>query len=94
MAAHGARRLGRMNNNLSTIIGVELMCAAQGIEFRAPLKTSAQLQKAMEIIRRDVPAIKQDRYLAPDIGKAAELVANATLVEALGLEGFVVGGVE
>ncbi len=40
MAAHGARRLGRMCDNLEVILGVELMCAAQGIEFRAPLQTS------------------------------------------------------
>ena len=41
MAAHGARRLARMTANLTTILGVEAMCAAQGIEQRAPLTTSA-----------------------------------------------------
>ena len=40
MAAHGARRLRRMVANLTRILGVELLCAAQGIGFRAPLKTS------------------------------------------------------
>jgi histidine ammonia-lyase len=42
MAAHGARRLGRMNANLSVILGVEALCAAQGIDFRAPLTTSGR----------------------------------------------------
>jgi histidine ammonia-lyase len=40
MAAHGARRLMRMTPNLASILGVELLCASQGIECRAPLKTS------------------------------------------------------
>ncbi|MCB2144611.1 MAG: aromatic amino acid lyase, partial [Rhodobacteraceae bacterium] len=47
MAAHGARRLTRMVANLDRILGVELLCAAQGIEFRAPLKTSAPLARAL-----------------------------------------------
>ena len=38
MAAHGARRLMRMAQNLASILGIELLCAAQGIEFRAPLQ--------------------------------------------------------
>ncbi len=85
MAAHGARRLKRMNANLSVIIGVELMCAAQGIEFRAPLKTSPTLQKALAAIRAQVPVIQQDRYLAPDIAAAAELVISGALISATGL---------
>jgi histidine ammonia-lyase len=85
MAAHGARRLRRMNANLSVILGVELMCAAQGIEFRAPLKTSPALQRAMVAIRAAVPSVTDDRYLAPDIAAAAELVTSGTLAEAAGL---------
>jgi histidine ammonia-lyase len=85
MAAHGARRLKRMNANLAVIIGVECICAAQGIAFRAPLETSLALQKALAAIRAEVPAIAQDRYLAPDIGRAAELVTSGALVAAAGL---------
>jgi len=43
MGAHGARRLTPMVANLERILGVEAVCAAQGIEFRAPLATSAPL---------------------------------------------------
>ena len=85
MAAHGARRLRRMNANLSVIIGVELMCAAQGIGFRAPLKTSPALQRALAEIRAQVPVIEQDRYLAPDIAAASELVVSGALIDATGL---------
>jgi len=74
MAAHGARRLLRMNANLNVILGVEYLCAAQGIEFRAPLKTSPALQAAMRCIRSAVPKVSQDRYLAGDIETIGSMV--------------------
>ena len=76
MAAHGAYRLLRMLDNLHVILGVELLCAAQGIEFRAPLATSAPLQACLGRLRAEVPALTLDRYLAPDIAKAAQLIAS------------------
>ncbi|KRS19768.1 histidine ammonia-lyase [Roseovarius indicus] len=85
MAAHAARRLGRMNANLSTILGVEAICAAQGIEFRGPLKTSEPLQRAMTSLRKAVPALKEDRYLAPDLEAASQLIRDGALVGAAGL---------
>ena len=91
MAAHGARRLARMNRNLNTIIGVELMCAAQGVEFRAPLKTSPLLEKAMAVLRKQVPTLKDDRYMADDIAAASSLVADGDLLSSLGISGFVTG---
>ncbi|WP_425329877.1 histidine ammonia-lyase [Thalassospira tepidiphila] len=91
MAAHGARRLARMNANLSYILGVELICAAQGVEFRAPLKTSPGLLNVLKSVRADIPTVKEDRYMAPDLAKAAELVTGGTLVNAAKLSGFVVG---
>ncbi len=82
MAAHGARRLVRMNANLSHILGVELLCGAQGIEFRAPLATSAPLQTAIARLRADVPALAEDRFLAPDLERAAGLIASRAVVAA------------
>ncbi|NHB76893.1 histidine ammonia-lyase [Rhodobacter calidifons] len=82
MAAHGARRLGRMVANLNVILGVEALCAAQGIEFRAPLRTSAPLQAAVRALRDKVPALADDRYLAPDLARAAALVAEGALSRA------------
>ena len=80
MAAHAARRLERMNANLTRIIGVELLCAAEGIEHRAPLQTSPALQKILRRLRRAVPPLTEDRYLAPDLERAAELVRCRALV--------------
>ncbi|WP_112873363.1 histidine ammonia-lyase [Paracoccus endophyticus] len=86
MSAHGARRLGRMNDNLSVILGVEAICAAQGIEFRAPLVTSARLQAVLAALRAEVPAIGKDRYLAPDLVRAAEMIRSGALIRAAGLQ--------
>ena len=86
MAAHGARRLARMTANLTTIIGVEAMCAAQGIEQRAPLMTSAPLQRVMTRLRQSVPSLGKDRYLAPDLRAAAECIDGDSLATAAGLE--------
>ncbi len=85
MAAHAARRLYRMNANLSVILGVEAMCAAQGIEFRAPLETSAALQGVVKRLRKSVPAVGQDRFLAGDIACAAAMIAEGELAEGLDL---------
>ena len=86
MAAHGAFRLGRMVDNLNRILGVELLCAAQGIEFRAPLKTSPALQACVSRLRKDVPSIAEDRYLAPDLETAGHLVASGELAKVAGVE--------
>jgi histidine ammonia-lyase len=82
MAAHGARRLMRMNANLARILGVEALCAGQGLEFRAPLTTSAPLQRALARLREDVATLGDDRYLAPDLEAAARLVASGDLAAA------------
>lgn len=86
MAAHGARRLTRMVENLNRILGVELLCAVQGIEFRAPLVTSGALTSVIKRLRRDVPTLNEDRYLAPELGVAHMLVSSAEIIAATGLK--------
>jgi histidine ammonia-lyase len=88
MAAHGARRLARMNANLSVILGVEALCAAQGIGYRAPLATSAPLQAAIDCLRMVSPVLTVDRYLAPDIDAASKLIRGGDLIAAAGLTDF------
>ncbi|MCB1384865.1 MAG: histidine ammonia-lyase [Nitratireductor sp.] len=87
MAAHAARRLRRMNRNLNTILGVEALCAAQGIGFRAPLKTSEALQGVVTTLRSQVPGVVEDRFLAHDIAKASAMIADGALIEGLDLPG-------
>ncbi|WP_370400487.1 histidine ammonia-lyase [Sulfitobacter sp. JB4-11] len=86
MAAHGAYRLQRMVRNLHSILGVELLCAAQGIEFREPLETSAPLAACIARLRADVPALKEDRFLAPDIEAASGLIRSGALCDAVRLD--------
>ena len=85
MAAHGARRLSQMVANLNVILGVEAMCAAQGIEFRAPLVTSPPLQAVITRLRQDVATLGDDRYLAPDLATCADLIAIGALTHAAGI---------
>ena len=83
MACHGARRLLDMVRNLEYILGIELLCAAQGIELRAPLRTSAPLNNALQTLRKIVPGLAEDRYLAPDLEAAAALVASSDLCKSI-----------
>ena len=82
MAAHGALRLTRMNNNLLNILAIELLCAARGIEFRGPLKTSAPLSSVMASLRKKVTTLQQDRYMANDIATAAGLILSGLVTRA------------
>jgi len=72
-----------MNANLAHIVGIEVLCAAAGVEFRAPLKTSTPLQAVIARLRRSVTALEQDRYMAPDLAEVASLVRSGALLEAL-----------
>jgi histidine ammonia-lyase len=85
MAAHGAVRLARMADNLAVILGVEALCSAQGIGFRAPLQTSPRLARAVGAIRAAVPPLGADRLMAPDMEAASALVASGALARAAGL---------
>ncbi|MXW92686.1 MAG: histidine ammonia-lyase [Rhodospirillaceae bacterium] len=88
MATHGARRLAEMNDNLAKIVAIEWLAAAQGIGFRAPLKTSARLGSAIARLRTVVPPLEEDRYMAPDIEAAVDLARAGALVEAVGPDGM------
>ena len=85
MAAHGARRLERMVGNLNAILGVEAICAAQGLDFRAPLQSSGSLSAVHARLREDIPTLTDDRYMAPDLAAATVLAASGALVDACGL---------
>jgi histidine ammonia-lyase len=82
MAAHGARRLERMCENLGGIIAIELLAAAQGCDFHQPLRSSEKLERVRARLRREVPTLQDDRYFAPDIEKAIGLVKTGEVVTA------------
>jgi histidine ammonia-lyase len=90
MAAHGARRLMGIAQNGFAIVGIELLAAAQGCEFHAPLTSSVPLEAARAVLRANVPALGEDRLLHPDIQAAIEMVSGGMIwlaAVAVGLPG-------
>jgi histidine ammonia-lyase len=77
MATHGARRLLEMTANAVNIVAIELLAACQGIDLRAPLKTSPRLAGVHSALRLTVPFAMSDRLLALDIEEAALTVHRA-----------------
>jgi histidine ammonia-lyase len=76
MATHSARRLGPMNANLARIIAIELLAAAEGIDFRRPLTSSSPLEETHRLIRDKAAARETDREFATDIEAVAQMVEN------------------
>jgi histidine ammonia-lyase len=74
MATHAARRLGAMVDNAAAVVGIELLAAAQGIDFHRPAQSSRSLEEVHAGIRRQVPFYAADRYFSPDIEAARSWV--------------------
>ena len=72
MGANAATKLYRVIQNCQTILGIELMHAAQGLEFRRPLKSADQIEKIHSAFRAEIPFLSEDRYLSIDM-KAARI---------------------
>ena len=74
MATHAARRLGRMVDNAAAVVGIELLAAAQGIDFHRPARSSLGLEQVHAAVRAEVSFYAADRYFAPDIHTAQHWV--------------------
>jgi len=74
MGMTGSLKLRNIVDNLERIVAIELMCAAQAIEFRRPLRSSPQLEGVHDAVRAVVPRLEQDRVLSPDIDALAAAV--------------------
>ena len=83
MATFAARRLQAMVSNTAHILGIELLAAAQGIDFLRPLHSSQVLEAVHALLRTHIPKMQQDRYLAPDIAHATALVESGALARIL-----------
>lgn len=86
MAAHGARRLLAMAENTLHVIAIEALAATQAIDFHAPLASSPRLERVRRIVRASVPALDEDRYLAPDIAAAADMIRSGLLAAAADMD--------
>lgn len=83
MGMSAARRLRPMLDNLRHIVAIELLCACQGIDFLAPLRTGVEAQRAYDLVRSVSPHVDSDRPLAPDIAAAAALIASRAVANLL-----------
>ena len=79
MATHAARKAGMIARNAAGVIGIEMLAAAQGVDFHAPVQTSPALREIHEHIRQTAPVLARDRYLAPDIAWARAEVLSGRL---------------
>lgn len=83
MGTIAARQAREIIANTQQVIGIEAMCAAQGYDFRAPLKGGQGAHKAYELIRAEVPALDKDRVLYPDLEKTTHVILNDNFLSEL-----------
>jgi histidine ammonia-lyase len=81
MGLTAARKALRTVGCLERVVATELMCAAEGIEYRRPLRSGPVIEKAHEVVRSRVPRLDGDRVLGPDLDHLTELVRMGTLHE-------------
>ncbi len=84
MATHGARRLSRMIDNVAAVIGVELLAAAQGIDFHRPARSSPPLETVHAELRARIAFYSEDRYFSPDLRTARDWVLGGRFRELVG----------
>jgi len=82
MGPTAAWKFSRAADNLEKVLAIELMCAAQALEFRRPLRSSEQIEKAIELIRTRVARWEGDRFLQPDLEEMVEMIAELGAIAA------------
>ena len=86
------RELNLQGNDFSElaaeILGIELLVAAQGVEFRRPMRSSPRLEAVIAALRETVPTLGPDRFMAPDLAEAARLIRAGKISEAAGQDLF------
>jgi histidine ammonia-lyase len=82
MGTHAARKLLEICGNVRTVLAIELLCAAQGLDFRGAGLSSEALKDVMGTVRSRIKFMKSDRFIQPDIEKAEELISGGSLIDA------------
>lgn len=83
MGMGSALKLKQILSNAEHILAIELLCAAQGVDFHRPLRAGVGSRRALRLIRREIPRLDQDRVLAPDIERVRALLASGALTDVL-----------
>ena len=87
MGSISALKLGRVLENARTVVAIEALCAAQALDFKAPLKPGKGSRAAHARIRQSVPRLDKDRYLSPDVQATTELLREGALRSAVAKAG-------
>jgi histidine ammonia-lyase len=83
MGATSARKAAQIVTHLEQIVAIELLCAAQALEFRGGGGMGRGTAAAYAAVREAIPPLKEDRVLAPDLESAAALVRSGLILEAV-----------
>jgi histidine ammonia-lyase len=83
MGATAALKLATIGDHVRDVLAIELLCAAQGLDLRRPLRTTAKLEAVHAVIRSRVPAMMVDRPLSPDIAAVRGLIDDGSLLAVL-----------
>ena len=83
MGMGAARRVHQILDNIEAVLGIELLCAAQGREFNTKDQAGRGAEAVYKSVRKVVKPLGDDRYMHPDLVAATELVASGALVAAV-----------
>ena len=82
MGTTAARHAAMVCSNTGKVLGIEVLCAAQGLDLGEPLRPGAGVHAAYQALRKQVPMLDGDRFLAPDLATAERLVRGGVLLAA------------
>jgi histidine ammonia-lyase len=83
MGVTAARHADRVVKNTAKVLGIELLCAAQGLDLGEPLRPGKGVEAAYKALRQRVKGLDGDRFLAPDLAVAEQCVLDGSLVQAV-----------
>ena len=83
MGMTAARQAAQIVANAEQVLAIELLCAAQGIDLRSPLKPGRGTMAAYRAVRRQIRRLDRDRIMAPDLERAAELIRGGKVLGAV-----------
>jgi len=83
MGTYAAFKAGRILKNAEFVLGIEFLCAAQGLEYRGDQKPGAGVESAYQAFRRNIPELKEDRLLSKDVDKARKLICSRKILRAV-----------
>jgi histidine ammonia-lyase len=84
MGFGAGRKLAQILSNVRRVIAIEILCAVQGVEYRAPLRPGTGVAAVVDLVRSHVPPLQADRPLSEEIEVVSALVADGSIATAVG----------